>query len=46
MKITEEKVWLKYYDKDVIGKELPKYTAYSYLKKVNKMYAREEKIKG
>ena len=36
MKITEEKVWLKYYDKEVIGKELPKYTAYSYLKKVNK----------
>ena len=36
MKISEEKVWLKYYDKEVIGKELPKYTAYSYLKKVNK----------
>lgn len=36
MKITEEKVWLKYYDEEAINMELPKYTAYSYLKKTNR----------
>lgn len=35
-RISEEKVWMKYYPEDSIGMEVPKCTIYSYLKEVNK----------
>lgn len=36
MKITEEKVWMKYFDQENIHTEIPKCTIYSYLKENNK----------
>ena len=36
MRISEEKVWLKYYPKDSLDLDLPKCTVYSYLKNANK----------
>ena len=36
MKISEEKVWMKYYPQEAINLEFPKATVYSYLKEVNK----------
>ena len=35
MKITENKVWLKYYSKEALSEKLPKLTAYQYLKQNN-----------
>ncbi len=36
MKITENKVWLKYYSKEALNTEFPKLTAYQYMKELNK----------
>ena len=36
MKISEEKVWMKYYPQEAINLDFPKATVYSYLKEVNK----------
>lgn len=36
MRISEEKVWLKYYPENSIHMELPKCTIYSYLKNASK----------
>ncbi len=36
MKISEEKIWMKYYSEEVKALELPKTTVYSYLKEENK----------
>ena len=33
--ISEEKVWMKYYDQKVIDTPLPKCKAYTYFKEVN-----------
>ena len=35
MKITEEKVWLKYYSDEALNAELPKCTAYEYMCRLN-----------
>ena len=35
-RISEEKVWMKYYSQDAINMQAPKCTAYSYLKETNK----------
>ncbi len=36
MRITENKVWLKYYSQEALSEELPKRTAYQNLKELNK----------
>lgn len=36
MKITENKVWLRYYSEEALSTELPKLTAYQYMKERNK----------
>ncbi len=36
MKITEKKVWLKYYSEEAKSTSLPKLTAYQYMREVNK----------
>lgn len=35
MKISENKVWLKYYSEKALNEKLPQYTAYQYMKKLN-----------
>lgn len=35
MKISENKVWLKYYSQEALTKKLPQYTAYQYMKMLN-----------
>ena len=35
MKITEEKVWLKYYSEEALNAERPKCTAYDYMRQLN-----------
>lgn len=35
MKITDNKVWLKYYSQEALNEKLPECTAYQYLKKLN-----------
>ena len=36
MKITEHKVWLKYYSQEALNTSLPQLTAYQYMKELNK----------
>lgn len=36
LKISEEKVWLKYYSEEALKAELPKCTAYDYVRELNK----------
>ena len=38
LRISEEKVWMKYYANDVVQQPVPKTTAYSYLKKENESH--------